>query len=112
MLKVHKVKQLCHENNGEYVLGLKDLNTHACYLIYGELKPGEKERKACPGDGHEEILVAVSGKIRIVGDKIDLTLMEGEAVHMREEETYMLENNGDITAVYIMAGGHSEEGHK
>ena len=34
---------------GEYVLGLRGLGTHAVYAIYGLLRPGEKDRKAHPG---------------------------------------------------------------
>ena len=63
MLKTYPVHKLSVEEGGEYVLGLKDLDTHACYLIYGELNPGEERRKVCPGRGHEEILLAVNGAI-------------------------------------------------
>jgi len=31
--------------SGEYVLGSRDTGSHACYLIYGVLKPGEKGRE-------------------------------------------------------------------
>ena len=31
--------------SGEYVLGARETGSHACYLIYGVLKPGEKGRE-------------------------------------------------------------------
>ena len=55
MKKTFPVQKWAIEAGGEHVLGLKDLGTHACYLIYGELAPGEAGRKVCPGAGHEEI---------------------------------------------------------
>jgi hypothetical protein len=92
------------------VLGLKDLDTHACYLIYGELGPGELGRKVCPGRGHEEILIAVCGELELSGD-VSGRLAEGMAIHLREDQTCELKNPGDNPAIYIMAGGHSGKPH-
>lgn len=111
MMKVHNLRNLCRENGGEYVLGLKDLKTHACYMIYGELKPGEESRIACPGRGHEEILLAAVGDLDVEGDSFNGTLKEGQAVHMKEEQTCKLANRGKSKIVYIMAGGHSGVNH-
>ena len=30
------------QDSGEYILGSRETGSHACYLIYGALKPGEK----------------------------------------------------------------------
>ncbi len=111
MLKTYPVRRFSRENNGEYVLGLKDLATHACYLIYGELKPGESGRVFCPGVGHEEILVVVSGDLEVEGEPFTGRLPEGEAIHLRDEESCMLANLGESRAVYVMAGGHSGKEH-
>ncbi len=111
MIKIFNVRKKCEGTEGEYVLGLKDLNTHACYLVYGELKPGEKGRKLRPGQGHEEIFYAVVGEMQVTGDGIEQRIKEGEAFHFKEEETYSLENLGETKAVYVLAGGHSEKGH-
>jgi hypothetical protein len=111
MLKTYPLRRLCKEANGEYVLGAKDLHTHACYLIYGELAPGEQGRKVCPGSGHEEILMAVVGDLALSGGSISGVLKQGEAIHLKEEETCALANPGSSPAFYVMAGGHSAKGH-
>ena len=28
------------DDSGEYILGVEDTGSHACYLIYGTMKPG------------------------------------------------------------------------
>jgi glyoxylate utilization-related uncharacterized protein len=111
MPKNHPVRKRARQEGGEYVLGLEDLATHACYLIYGELQPGEGGRKVCPGDGHEEILLAVQGDLAISGGGLDRVLAEGEAVHLEGEQACEIANPGASVAVYVMAGGHPHEGH-
>ena len=111
MLKKFPVARLARDQGGELVLGVKDLHTHACYLIYGELAPGEKGRVFKPGSGHEEILMAVSGDLELSGEPFTGTLKQGEAVHLREEETCTLANPGPAPAIYVMAGGHSGKQH-
>jgi hypothetical protein len=111
MVNKHPLQRLAREAGGEYVLGMKDLHTHACYLIYGELGPGEQGRKVCPGEGHEEILLAVSGELQLSGDRINGSLAEGEAIHLREEDNCLLANPAATRARYILAGGHSAGGH-
>ncbi len=111
MLKKHQLRQMALDGGGEHVLGLKDLNTHACYMIYGELEPGENSRKICPGSGHEEILIAVKGDIEVTGEPFNGLLSEGEALHFKDEETCTIANPGDVKAIYVMAGGHSGKEH-
>ena len=111
MLKTYPVRELSIKEGGEYVLGLKNLNTHACYLIYGELGPGEKDRKVCPGRGHEEILLAINGDLELSGKTISGTLPAGEAMHLREEETCFIANTGKSRVIYVLAGGHSGVEH-
>jgi hypothetical protein len=107
----YPLRRLAQEAGGEYVLGMKDLHTHACYLIYGELGPGEQGRKICPGDGHEEILLAVSGELRLHRDGIPDVLAEGEAVHLKEAENFLISNPAATVARYVLAGGHCPDGH-
>jgi len=110
-LKTFPVRELSSDEGGEYVLGLKDLNTHACYLIYGELDAGEGDRKVCPGAGHEEILLAVTGDLEVSGELLNGRLPEGEAIHLREEETCFIANPGNSRVIYVLAGGHSGADH-
>lgn len=96
---------------GEHVLGLKDLGTHAVYAIYGLLKPGENGRKAHPGEGHEEILCSVRGRITVVKEGKSFKLKEGCAFHLKSDDEYYLENDSSETCHYFLAGGHKIKEH-
>ena len=98
------------QNHGEYVFGSADTGSHACYLIYGILKPGEKGRQVKPGRGHEEMILAARGRFVVSGD-IEGTLEEGSAFHLSGEQACALENRGETEALYVIAGGHSSHGH-
>jgi mannose-6-phosphate isomerase-like protein (cupin superfamily) len=97
---------------GETVLGAGELETHACYLIYGIIDPGQKGRVLNPGAGHEEILCLVAGMVTLTGPEGSQNLKVGEAVYIKGDVTYTLENPQKMPAVYIAAGGHSEGGHQ
>jgi len=111
MRQAHPLRTWARESGGECILGGRVLKTHACYLIYGELAPGEEGRKACPGSGHEEILMALQGDLEWNEGGETAVLREGEAVHLKEEETVLLANRGAQKAVYVLAGGHSGKAH-
>ena len=96
---------------GEYILGLRQTGSHACYLIYGVLKPGEPKRELKPGHGHEEIVLAVTGDLRCVGAFSGI-LKQGQALHLRGEESVFVQNEGIARAVYVVSGGHSDHGHE
>jgi uncharacterized cupin superfamily protein len=96
--------------NGEYILGFNETGSHACYMIYGILKPGEKGRLIKPGKHHEEIVLVVKGDIEVTGQHSGI-LKEGKAFHIKGEHECFLENKGISDAIYVVAGGHSEGGH-
>jgi uncharacterized cupin superfamily protein len=104
-----KTRALAAEE-GEAVLGLADTGSHACYMIYGIVKPGEKGRLINPGKGHEEIVLAVKGDFNLSGGAQG-RLQEGYAFHFAGDMPVFLENRGDQDAFYVISGGHSEEGH-
>lgn len=110
-MKAFDVRKLASEQGGEYVLGMKDLHTHACYLVYGILGPGEEKRLVRPGQGHEEILCAVDGDLSIHTRTSDETLEQGNAVHVKEDESFSISNPWDKPVVYVLAGGHSGSHH-
>lgn len=109
-MKKTDLREKAEKNNGEYVFGAEDTDSHACYMIYGILKPGEKERIIRPGKGHEEILTVVKGVLKVTGQYRG-ALEEHHAIHISGEQTCFLENTGDFEAVYIVAGGHSGHDH-
>ncbi len=109
-MKKIDVKGMAAKSGGEYVFGADDTGSHACYMIYGTLAPGEKGRRIRPGEGHEEMIAAITGPLRISGD-LSGTLAEGEATHLMGEQTCYLENTTSTEIVYIIAGGHSGGSH-
>lgn len=104
------LKAMAKRQNGEYVFGSADTGSHACYMIYGMLAPGEKGREIKPGKGHEEILLAAQGSLYVTGH-FDGILEEGSVIHISGEQLCYLENKGSSEAVYVVAGGHAEHGH-
>jgi len=110
-MKIHDVFGKIGDS-GEYVLGSRETGSHACYLIYGVLKPGEKGRELKPGKGHEEIVLAIAGDLQLSGHYTGM-LKQGQAIHLEGEQTCHAENPGMINVVYVVSGGHSEseQGH-
>ncbi|MFO0751852.1 MAG: hypothetical protein U0411_00820 [Thermodesulfovibrionales bacterium] len=110
-MKIFEMKEKAREADcGETIVGSRETGSHACYMIYGILKPGEGARVVRPGKGHEEILIAAKGDLAVTG-VFSGVLREGAAFHIAGEETCFLENRGAEEAVYIVAGGHAETGH-
>jgi uncharacterized cupin superfamily protein len=95
--------------SGEYVLGHDATGSHACYLIYGVLRPGETGRELRPGAGHEEMVLCISGTMRLSGG-CEGVLRQGQAIHLRGEEACRAENLSEEDTRYVIAGGHSESG--
>jgi hypothetical protein len=108
-MKVFDVQTKVDES-GEYILGAKQTGTHACYIIYGIMNPKEKGRKLMAGNGHEELFVAIKGDFVVTGQD-SAGIKEGQAFHLKGEETFWLENATGSVAIYVMSGGHSGAGH-
>ena len=104
-MKLFEVTGKVHDS-GEYILGSRETGSHACYLVYGALKPGEKGRELRPGHGHEEIVLALVGDLRLTGHYAGI-LRQGQALHLTGEESVFVENTGDTQALYVIAGGHA-----
>ena len=51
-MKTFEVKnKAIHSERGEYLLGFQETGSHACYMVYGVLKPNKKARSIKPGPG-------------------------------------------------------------
>jgi uncharacterized cupin superfamily protein len=107
MHKVYDVAGRAPREGGETVLGLKDLGTHACYLLYGVVGPGEEPRLLKPGEGHEEIIMCVAGSLALDCGGESLTLQPGQAVHLQGEQSCQAVCAGPLEARYVAAGGHT-----
>ena len=108
-MKIFTVTDKVHDS-GEYILGSREIGSHACYLIYGILKPGEQGRELKPGRGHEEIVLALTGDMTLTGHYTGV-LKKGQALHMQAEETFHAANTGASPVIYVIAGGHAGVGH-
>jgi hypothetical protein len=109
-MRIFEVKNKAIDSDrGEFLLGYRETGSHACYMIYGVLKPKEKARLVKPGPGHEEILLAMKGDLEVAGHYLG-SLKEGSAFRIEGEEECFLENPAESDAVYVIAGGHSEVG--
>ncbi|MGC2062246.1 MAG: hypothetical protein WA610_04655 [Thermodesulfovibrionales bacterium] len=106
-LKLYDLAEGARER-GEYILGAEELQTHACYMGFGILGPGEKNREIKPGSGHEEICCMVSGTVTLCSGDNCFFVGPGQAFHLRGEQSWIMNNDGPSEAVYILAGGHSE----
>jgi ethanolamine utilization protein EutQ (cupin superfamily) len=104
-VKCIDVAALASSQGGEYVLGDKDLHTQTCYLVYGRLEAHEGNRLIRPGTAYEEILCVVHGRLLIHTNRGDVTLPEGNAVYVRENESFLVSNPNDEPSVYVVAGG-------
>jgi hypothetical protein len=108
-MKIFSVKDNM-DDTGECIIGSRETGSHACYLIYGTMAPHERDRPFKPGDGHEELLLAIKGDLQVSGH-VTGTLSEGQAIHLKGEEACLLENLSDREAVYVISGGHSVGHH-
>lgn len=104
-MKSFDLERLAASQGGEYVLAHKDLHSHACYLIYGLLGPGEAQRLVQPGQGYEEILCAAGGPLLLHTDRGDMILEKGHAVHLTENDSIFLSNPCESQTTYVVAGG-------
>jgi hypothetical protein len=96
--------------SGEQLLGSQETGSHACYLIYGVLQPGENGRELKPGHGHEELILALQGDMTLTGAHVG-TLKQGQALHLAGNESVLAGNSGTIPLVYVVSGGHSGHAH-
>lgn len=96
--------------SGEYLLGSQETGSHACYLIYGILQPGENGRELKPGHGHEELILALQGDMTLTGAHAG-TLKQGQALHLAGNESVLAGNSGTVPLVYVVSGGHSGHAH-
>ena len=97
-------------SSGECLLGSQETGSHACYLIYGILQPGETGRELKPGHGHEEIVLALQGDLTLTNAHVG-SLKQGQALHLAGDEAVLVGNSGAMPAVYVVSGGHAGHGH-
>jgi hypothetical protein len=108
-MKIINLKETLYRP-GEYLVGAEQTHSHACYLIYGVLKPG-KVRELSPGEGHEEIFCLIAGSIVADTEGEIYPLQKGHCFHLAGKDTIIIKNEGEKPAIYVIAGGHSAQSH-
>jgi len=104
------LREKCHDSHkGEFFYGakinkeIKDVYLGLCFL-----EPGESNRKAGPGIGHEELLYLINGQIQIELKNEQLTLNAGEVYFISDGLKVKLKNLSDERAYFMIAGGHTK----
>jgi redox-sensitive bicupin YhaK (pirin superfamily) len=109
-MKIYRLPQLIEGSpDSQYRLDFEDLQTHAVYLLYGRLRPGETGRRLCPPEGHEEIICVVKGHLMVKRGSYKSLVGEGEAFHLNSDDTLVVDNPKDAETIYIAAGGRTLE---
>ncbi|MBI4962867.1 MAG: hypothetical protein HY913_06295 [Desulfomonile tiedjei] len=104
-MKLFDLERRARTQGGEYVLGEKDLHSTACYLVFGILQGGEGDRLVKAGKGYEEILCAVGGPLVMHTTSGKITLPRGHAVHVKEDDSFVISNPSGDPVIYVTAGG-------
>jgi redox-sensitive bicupin YhaK (pirin superfamily) len=108
-MRIYKLPALSETNNSkEYCLGCDDLDTNAVYVVYGRLSREETERAVAPLKGHEAILYLVKGEISVSSASGVFSITCGEAFHLKEGESVILENRSDKESIYTLSGGNAK----
>jgi hypothetical protein len=110
-MKIYKLPQLAEMSpEGDYCLGVKDLESDAVYLYYGRLRPGEKGRTLKAAEGYEEIVYIIKGGLTVRRGRTNFQASAGEAFHCIDE--VLIDNPNDDETIYIAAGGRGGEALK
>lgn len=102
------------ENSGEVAMGPQQTGMLATYIVYGVLAPGETGRRLRPGEGREEILYLINGKVRLETGGLrteEAEIEAGSAIPMPEGSDCWVSNLTSQRVEYIIAGGFTEPVH-
>jgi mannose-6-phosphate isomerase-like protein (cupin superfamily) len=102
-MKLFNIRDLYKEKYREYIVGSADTGKHTVYLVYGEVPGGEK-RSMAP-DGHDEILLLLSGEALLEKSGESIALKQEQAVSMEPDESFTFTALSDCR--YVVAGTHT-----
>ncbi|MFX0141576.1 MAG: cupin domain-containing protein [Candidatus Hodarchaeota archaeon] len=106
------IKKCKNSRKKEFYYGaLMNKNIKDVYLGYGYLEPHEN-RGFGPGEGHEEIVMVLNGKIKLKYPENEIILKDGDVYFLEEGLKIEIENLTDEQVSYVIAGGHpTPHGH-
>jgi len=99
-----------HPRGGEYIVGPSAIGSRTTYLVYNEVAPGRSVPLKSSA-GHEEILLVVAGRARVVMGSEELVLIAGEGTFLGEAPDGTLAAEGEEPARFVCAGGHVPGSH-
>ena len=99
-----------HSRGGEYIVGPSALGTRTAYLVYNVVEPGRSAALKSAA-GHEEILLVVEGRARVVLGGEELVLVPGQGAFLGEAPDGVLYADGGERVRYVCAGGHVPGAH-
>ena len=102
-MKLLNIRDLYREKYKEYIVGSDEIQKHSVYLVYGEVPGGEK-REMAP-NGHDEILLLLSGDAKLENKDTRILLKKEQAVYMNPDEAFTFTAMSDCK--YIVAGTHT-----
>lgn len=102
-MKLFNIRDLYREKYREYIVGSEEIGKHSVYLVYGEALSGER-REMAP-NGHDEILLLLSGEAELLGRGTKIQLKKEHAVYMSPDEAFTFTAKSDCR--YIVAGTHT-----
>lgn len=102
-MKLFNIRDLYKEKYRECIVGSADTGKHSVYLVYGEASRDEK-RNMIP-DGHDEILLLLSGDALLENNAQRITLRQEQAVFMNPDESFTFTALSDCR--YVVAGTHT-----
>lgn len=99
-----------HPRRGEFIVGPSALGSRTTYLVYNEVAPGGSAALKSAA-GHEEILLVVAGRARVVLGAEEAVLEAGQGAYLGEAPDGTLHAEGDAPVRFVCAGGHVPGSH-
>lgn len=103
-MKIFRLDALSEAADGKGCsIGPDELKSASVYLLYCKLAPNAAP-KELRGDDGEKVVYVVKGSLDARKGGSRFRVSSGEAFHLKENETILLENTGDKEAALIAAG--------
>jgi len=99
-----------HHRGGEFIVGPTAVGSRTTYLVYNVVEPGRSAALKSTA-GHEEILLGVDGRARLVLDGEETVLAPGQGAYLGEAPDGVLYADAGERVRYICAGGHVPGAH-
>ena len=101
-MRLFNIRDFYQAKYKEYIIGSKEIEKHSVYLVYGET-PSNETRRMAP-DGHDEILLLLSGEAALENEDTKTVLKKEQAVYMGSDEAFTFSALMDCR--YVIAGTH------